>query len=76
MALWSALGFLFLPRSQSCTRSRLRRPRPWEDTSGSPTAGTSHRMQVRGTNALMETGRDKRPLYGVGGGSQPWDTQG
>ncbi|KAM9639235.1 tyrosine-protein kinase Fes/Fps isoform 4-T4 [Morphnus guianensis] len=45
MAVWSAPGFLFLLRSRSCTKSRLRRPRPWEDTSASPTAGTSQHTQ-------------------------------
>ncbi|XP_056203422.1 tyrosine-protein kinase Fes/Fps isoform X2 [Falco biarmicus] len=47
MAVWSALGFLFLPRSRSCTRSRLRQPQPQEDasTSASPTAGTLRHAQ-------------------------------
>ncbi|XP_074957009.1 tyrosine-protein kinase Fes/Fps isoform X3 [Phalacrocorax aristotelis] len=45
MAVWSAPGFLFLPRSWSCTRSRLRRLWTWEDASTSPTAGTSRHTQ-------------------------------
>ncbi|XP_055573040.1 tyrosine-protein kinase Fes/Fps isoform X2 [Falco cherrug] len=45
MAVWSALGFLFLPRSRSCTRSRLRQPQEDASTSASPTAGTLRHAQ-------------------------------
>lgn len=41
MALWSALGFLFLPRSQSCSRSRPRQSRPQQDASSSLTTKTT-----------------------------------
>lgn len=62
MAVWSALGFLFLPRSWSCTRSRLRRPRPREDARTSPTAVTLRHTQVRGA-VPQGTGT---PLWGGG----------
>lgn len=40
MAVWSALGFLFLPRNQSCTRSKPHQSRPQQDASSSLTTKT------------------------------------
>lgn len=74
MAVWSAPGFLFLPRSRSSTRSRLRRPR--EDASTSPTAGTSRHTQVGGAVPHRVLAGRGDPFVGLGGVSRPWRSAG
>lgn len=76
MAVWSAPGFLFLPRSWSCTGSILRWPRPQEDASTSRTVGTSQHAQVGEAMLQPGAGRDRDPFVGLGGGSQLWSSVG
>jgi len=75
MAVWSAPGFLFLPTSCDSTRSRLHRPRPQEDASASPAAGTSRHAQVGGAVPRRGAGRDGDPSVGLGV-SGPWPSGG